>query len=102
MTSEAQNGSQGAPQNGPRKRPAAQLRNVMVSIIVPVFNVAEYLDACITSIAVQTHKAIEVILVDDGSTKTEATRRASALGKPLRMHGRTAMTSPYPLIFARC
>ncbi len=40
----------------------------MVSIIVPVHNVEEYLDKCISSIVKQTYKNIEVILIDDGST----------------------------------
>lgn len=39
----------------------------MVSVIVPVHNVAAYLDAALASIAEQTHREIEVILVDDGS-----------------------------------
>jgi len=40
----------------------------LVSIIVPVFNAELYLDRCLRSIARQTWKAIEVILIDDGST----------------------------------
>ena len=38
-----------------------------VSIIVTIFNVEKYLPKCIDSIIQQTHKNIEIILVDDGS-----------------------------------
>lgn len=41
--------------------------NPKVSVIVPVYNVEEYLRECIDSILSQTLKDIEVILVDDGS-----------------------------------
>ncbi|MFI3084414.1 MULTISPECIES: glycosyltransferase family 2 protein [Streptococcus] len=40
----------------------------LVSIIVPVYNVQEYLRDCIISILQQTYKNIEVLLVNDGST----------------------------------
>lgn len=39
-----------------------------VSIIVPVYNTAEYLPECLGSICQQTLKEIEIICVDDGST----------------------------------
>ncbi|WP_198033448.1 glycosyltransferase [Flavobacterium commune] len=40
----------------------------MLSIIVPVYNVADYLGRCLESITVQITDGVEVILIDDGST----------------------------------
>ena len=39
----------------------------MISVIVPVYNVEEYLEECLESIRKQTYQDIEVILVNDGS-----------------------------------
>lgn len=39
----------------------------LISIIIPIFNVKDYLKRCIESVQVQTHSNIEIILVDDGS-----------------------------------
>lgn len=38
-----------------------------ISVVVPVYNVQEYLDSCINSILAQTFSDIQIILVDDGS-----------------------------------
>lgn len=43
-----------------------------VSVIVPVYNAAEYLDTSIGSILGQTHSNLEVILVNDGSKDNSA------------------------------
>ena len=40
----------------------------MVSIIIPVYNVEEYIEECLKSILAQTYKDIELLIVDDGST----------------------------------
>ncbi len=44
----------------------------MISIIVPVYNVEEYLEECIESITAQTCNDLELVLVDDGSTDKSA------------------------------
>lgn len=39
----------------------------LISVIVPVYRVEEYLERCVKSILSQTYENLEVILVDDGS-----------------------------------
>ena len=39
-----------------------------ISVIVPIYNVEEYLAECLDSIVCQTKQDFEVIMVDDGST----------------------------------
>lgn len=41
--------------------------NPLISVIVPIYNVEKYLARCVDSIANQTYKNLEIILVDDGS-----------------------------------
>lgn len=40
----------------------------LVTVVVPVYNVERYLDACVESVVGQTYRNLEVILVDDGAT----------------------------------
>lgn len=40
----------------------------LISIIIPIYNVEQFLTECINSVLEQTYENIEIILVDDGST----------------------------------
>ena len=44
----------------------------LVSIVVPAHNVSPYIDACLWAIRRQTYPALEVVVVDDGSTDDSA------------------------------
>ena len=39
-----------------------------ISVIIPVYNIENYVRACIESVCAQTYKDLEIILVDDGSS----------------------------------
>ncbi len=42
--------------------------DILISVIVPVYNILDCLERCVESICNQTYKNLEIILVDDGST----------------------------------
>lgn len=44
------------------------MSDIKISIIVPIYNVENYLRRCIESIVTQSYRNIEIILVNDGST----------------------------------
>ncbi len=41
---------------------------LLISLIVPIYNVASYVDRCVASLVNQTYSNLEILLVDDGST----------------------------------
>lgn len=40
----------------------------LISVVIPVYNVQELLEACVNSVISQTYKNLEIILINDGST----------------------------------
>ena len=55
----------------------------LISVVVPFYNNADHLGQCLASIAAQSHVALEVIMVDDGSTDGSADiARVQAAGDP--------------------
>ena len=39
-----------------------------VSVIIPIYNAAQYLHKCLKSVISQTYKNLDIILIDDGSS----------------------------------
>ncbi|MBR4829342.1 MAG: glycosyltransferase [Muribaculaceae bacterium] len=46
----------------------------LISIVVPVYNVESYLDACMESIVNQSYTRLEILVVDDGSTDSSGVK----------------------------
>lgn len=46
---------------------------MLISVIIPVFNVEKYLKQCVDSVINQSYKELEILLIDDGSTDKSGT-----------------------------
>ena len=57
----------------------------LISVIVPVYNVRDYVDGCVRSIAAQSYSNLEIILVDDGSADGSGAICDSWIGKDSRI-----------------
>ena len=67
------------------KEEAEVMREPLISVIVPVYNVEGYVGKCITSLLQQTYPRFEAILVDDGSMDNSGkicTARCTDTGDP--------------------
>lgn len=63
-----------------RKAKKIKMKEPLVSIIVPIYNIQNYLSKCICSLVKQSYKNLEIILVDDGSTdKSQSICRGYAM-----------------------
>ncbi len=49
-----------------------QKSDALISVVVPCYNVAPYLEECLESVTLQTHSNLQIIAVDDGSTDDTA------------------------------
>lgn len=57
----------------------------LISVIIPVYNVEKYLEACLESVTNQTYRNIEIILVNDGSTDSSSSICKNYLEKDARI-----------------
>lgn len=48
------------------------MKKIDISIIIPVYNVKDYLERCVKSVLAQTLHSVEILLIDDGSTDGSA------------------------------
>lgn len=44
------------------------MKNIIISIIIPAYNISHYIGVCLDSVIQQTWRDLEIIVVDDGST----------------------------------
>lgn len=58
----------------------------LISIIIPVYNVEQYLDRCLDSIVKQTYSVLDIILIDDGSKDSSSEICDTWAKKDRRIH----------------
>lgn len=57
----------------------------LISVIVPIYNIAPWIFRCVASIQAQTYENLEIILVDDGSTDESLSVCQDLAGKDSRI-----------------
>lgn len=64
-----------------------KIDDTLISVVIPVYNAEQYISAALDSVAAQTYRPLEIIIIDDGSTDESARRIAAAqarLALPIR------------------
>jgi glycosyltransferase involved in cell wall biosynthesis len=51
-----------------RSVPSTEIHGAMITIIVPAFNIEDFIAACLNSVRAQTHEKWQCLVIDDGST----------------------------------
>ncbi|SFW98905.1 glycosyltransferase [Olsenella sp. kh2p3] len=64
----------------------SDIHQPLVSVLVPIYNVETYLEQCLSSLAAQTLKDIEVICINDGSTDSSPAIIRSFMNRDPRFH----------------
>ncbi|MDD7738629.1 MAG: glycosyltransferase [Fusicatenibacter sp.] len=57
----------------------------LISVVIPVYNIQEYVDDCIESVVHQTYQNLEIIIVDDGSIDQSGKKCDAWAGKDPRI-----------------
>ena len=70
---------------------------MIFSVVIPVYNVKDYLPKCIDSVLAQDFEDYEVILIDDGSTDGES----GAISMPRRTRSASAPSTSRTAVWAR-
>ena len=45
-----------------------EIKEELITIVIPVYNLGKYIRNCLDSVCAQTYKNLEILLIDDGST----------------------------------
>ena len=68
-----------------------------ISVILPVYNVEDYIDVCMESIIRQTYRNMEILLINDGSTDASAEKCAAWRDRDPRAKACASRASTRPL-----